>query len=374
MSADGRRTRHKEVKDLLIRRLQDRSLGDRLPSDRALAKECGVAFLTISRVMRELEWEGYVERRPRKGTFLASRERAVQTDMRTGTREGDVLIFAYPDYYSFTYWLRLHIAGELAVKNGLGLIEFRMNPETTYGGLCELVARTDNARGLLLVPVPDSVDRRSLTMLDGLGLPVVLLGACDFVSLGTRTWSVTADWYKSGYLMAKALIDRGHRRIAYVHNEPPSPGWRMMLKGIRQAGREAKLKRGELAVHGGATQPWKDSREAGYELTKRALSKSPPTGIIYDSFSGTGGGLRAISEKGLTVPDDVSIVTLGVGNGDEEFTVPSMTTVDEKPREEVRLALECLMGGTAPVTRTLTVPPMLSERRSISSPPAKGTG
>ena len=114
---------HEQLKKKLIRSFQDYELDARLPSDRALAEELGVAYLTISHVMRELEWEGYVKRLPRKGTYLASRERLVRTDQDTGVGADRIVLFAYPNWFSYASWSRLHRSEELCVKRGLGLVE-----------------------------------------------------------------------------------------------------------------------------------------------------------------------------------------------------------------------------------------------------------
>jgi DNA-binding LacI/PurR family transcriptional regulator len=367
---ETRISRHEQVRANVIGRLQHYRVGARLPSDRDLAEELGVAYLTVNRVMRELAWQGYVERRPRKGTFLASREKTIENDLNTGTPPGERVVFAYPNYFSFATWTRVRSAEEQAVKRGLGLVEFKMNSDTSYGSLCELVRATQNVRGVLIVPVPDSVDRSIISLLDGLEVPVVLLAACEMASLGRRIWSVTADWYRMGYLMAESLIRAGHRKLAYLHNEPDSQEWRRALRGIRRAVSEGRLRRRDFAVLGRGIRPWQDSRDAGHVLTAEALAPVRPTGLMFDSFNGALGGLRAVWERGLVVPEDVSLVSDGVGSGQEDYTIPPLTTVDARPGEEVRLAFECVLGGSVVESRNLAVPPVLNTRQSVARPPA----
>ena len=382
MGGEGKPTRREQIRAILIRRLQDYEVGARLPSDRAIASELGVAYLTVNRVMRELAWEGYVERRPRRGTYLASREKAVHSDLATGTRPGERVVFAYPNYFTFAAWTRLASAEEQAVKRGLGLVEFKMHSATSYASLCELVGATENVHGVLLIPVPGSIDRATVSLLDGLDVPVVVLAACEMASHGRRIWSVTADWYRTGYLMAECLVKAGHRDIAYVHNEPDAPDWHRMLRGMRRAVSDGRLRRRDLSVVGRGVRPWHDCRKAARDLTAEALAVSPgrvgklqaaPTGLLFDSFGGALGGLRAAWEEGLRVPDDVSIVSGGIGSGNEDYTTPPVTTVDPRPGEEVRLAFECILGGPAAASRTLTVPPVLSSRRSVARPPVNST-
>jgi DNA-binding LacI/PurR family transcriptional regulator len=368
MTEERKGTRHEQVREALISRLQRYDVGDKLPSDRDFAAELGVAYLTVNRAMCELAWEGYVERRPRKGTFVASPEKTVRSDLSTGTLPGERVVFAYPNYFSYSMWIRLRCAEEQAVKRGLGLLEFKTNCDTSYENLCDFVRASEHVRGLLLLPVPGSIDRSILSLLDDLDVPVVILAACEIASLGRRIWSVTTDWYKAGYLRADCLVRSGHRDIAYVHNEPEALEWRRLLRGMRRAVGDGKLRRRDLTVFGRGVRPWQDSQKAGYELTVEALEQGGPTGIAYDSFSGALGGLRAMWEKGLDVPEDVSVVSSGGAGGHEGFTTPLLTTVDERPGEEVRLAFECVLGGSAASCRELTVPPVLSTRQSIARP------
>jgi LacI family transcriptional regulator len=168
--------------------------------------------------------------------------------------------------------------------------------------------------------------------------------------------------------MAETLVAAGHRRLAYVANEPDAPERRLMRRGIKRAVRDAGLRQRDVAVVGGQTRPWRDSRRAGYELTAPLAGLGRATGLIYDSVGGVRGGLLALAEAGLAVPADASVVAESSGGGDEEFTVPPTTTVESRPEEEVRLAFQCILGGGSASCRTLAVPPAVRERRSVGPP------
>lgn len=47
--------------------------GDRLPTEESLCETHGVSRVTVRRAMQSLEQQGYIERRPRLGTFVSSR-------------------------------------------------------------------------------------------------------------------------------------------------------------------------------------------------------------------------------------------------------------------------------------------------------------
>lgn len=362
---------NQQLKAMLIERFQGVPLETRLPSFRALAQEMDVAYLTISGVMKQLEWEGYIKRIPRKGTFLASRERTVQRDLQTGTSKLKTLIFAYPNYFSYATWIRLHHAEELAVKSGMAMVEFKMNPGTTYDGLRELARRRDDVSGIILIPIPGTVARREVAMLGDLGVPVVLLSPCEYVSLEKQVWAVGADDYRAGYLQARLLIEAGHERIAFVEHEPfASDRQQLVIKGMRQAIREAGMKQRQLMTVGGSTRPWQDSRKAAEQLTRELLEKRRATAAVYESLRGMQGALRVAREAEVVVPDEFSIVGIGLGNGDEDYLSPPVTTVDPQPEMELKLAFQCLLRPQTTRSRQQWVEPVLCGRRSVAPPAA----
>jgi GntR family transcriptional regulator len=78
----SRPARYLQVRDSIERRIEDAGLraGDRLPTERELAGELGVARPTLRRSMQLLESAGVVERRQGSGTYVA--QPRVSMDMR----------------------------------------------------------------------------------------------------------------------------------------------------------------------------------------------------------------------------------------------------------------------------------------------------
>ena len=70
-AATGSRLVHEHVReDLRSRFVLTGAHGDRIPPERVLAKQFGVAPLTISRALQELQNEGLLDRIPGRGTFI----------------------------------------------------------------------------------------------------------------------------------------------------------------------------------------------------------------------------------------------------------------------------------------------------------------
>ncbi len=370
MSADAVvLTSHQRIKRELLRRFESLPLESQLPSDRALAGEFGVAFLTINRVMRELEAEGYVERRNRKGTFLAARERTIFKNPGEGRVAGGTVVFAYPNYFSYHYWQRQQFIERAIHQHGKALAEYKTNSGGTCAQLCAFVRGRQDVSGLILTPVPGSLTQESLRRLDGLGIPVVILEPNDSVALSDNLYSVAPDWFKSGYLKVATLLEAGHGQLAYLGNEPDSPERPLVLKGMRKALRDFKLPARTLQILLQDTRPWQDSRQYTQELSTAAMREGR-TGLIFDSFNGAKGALLAAWRLEKKVPRDVSLIAGGNGGGEEDYLIPPLTSVEYDVEREMVLALEILLHRSAQTPRANVVDVQLRWRESVGAPQA----
>lgn len=360
---------HHEVREALLQRLMLLPLESRLPSDRDLAREYNVAFLTINRVMRDLERDGFVVRRARQGTFLASHTRTVtnSTGAGAGGDEGELLV-VYPNYFSYHYWRHVRLAEELALKHRLRLLECRLSPGSGYERAVAVAAGANRLRGALVLPVPESLTRENLAALDGLGRPVVLLSTTFDVEAWTHLRSVDVDWKAAGRLLAGELLKAGHRRIAYLNHEPDRPT--LLVQGMKQALRDHGLRGSDLITLLGDTHAWQDSREAGYRLTLRLLDEGRATAAHCDSVAGARGALRALWERGLRAPDDLALTATGMQSGDEDYLTPALSTVDADWDAEMRWAVAAVLADDRAAPRSHIVPATWRARASVAAPAA----
>ncbi len=359
------------IKERLIEQFQTWPLETRLPSVRALAAEFGAAYLTVDGAMRELEWEGYVRRVPRKGAFLASRERTVVHDLETGGKDLKTLVFAYPNFFSYATWIRLHHAETQAVQRGMALVELKLTPETDYANLHRIIDQRDRVEGVIVIPKSGPENNAATANLDNLGLPVVALAEFPMVSLTHNMWAIHPDWVRSGYLKARQLLDAGHECIAFVQHEPAASERRkLMTQGMRQAMREAGLPQRNLVMYDADTEAWADSRAAAHRLTRQLLEDRQATGAMYETMRGPQGAILAAHELGASIPGDLSIVSTGRGSDDEAYMSPPITTIDPDPEAEIALAFDCLLRPRRHPTRGHMIRPTLCERASVAPPGA----
>ncbi len=118
-------------------------------------------------------------------------------------------------------------------------------------------------------------------------------------------WVVVDDRH-GGRLAAEHLLERGHRRIAFLGDPRRSPKVRARLTGARAAIAEANV---ADAIEVLALPPWsqESGREAGIELAHRVPGRRP-TAVVCANDRSALGLVHALVRAGLRVPDDVAVV------------------------------------------------------------------
>ncbi len=192
---------------------------------------------------------------------------------------------------------------------------------------------------------------------------VLLQDACDDPNVPC----VRADLQEGARLATQHLIALGHRRIAHVTDrarvaDPDND----RLLGYRAALDQAGICFDPALVAAA------DNSLAGGADAMRALmqvSRTRPTAVFMYNDRMAAGGLHAMRELGLRVPEDVALVGFdGVALGG--FTDPPLTTV-EHPREALgQLAAQTLLDlldGVPPPDPVQTLPVRLVIRQSCGA-------
>jgi len=207
-----------------------------------------------------------------------------------------------------------------------------LDDEVTEAELLQLLAGR-KVDGIIIAPTGKS--SRHVTEIQQLGIPVMVI---DRYLPGTELPFVTTDNYLGGLLATEHVIEMGHRNIACIQGINGNSTNTDRVKGYRDA-----LQKHGIPVNESMILGTDFGEENGYIQTKKLLANSEyPTAIFALSNLISLGTLRALNEAGLSVPDDISIVSF-----DEQpysaFLACPMTTV-EQPREEIgRLAFQFLL-------------------------------
>jgi LacI family transcriptional regulator len=210
----------------------------------------------------------------------------------------------------------------------------------------------------------------------GTGRPIVLL---DRRLHGLDLPSVEVDIAPAAQAATAALIDAGHRRIAFVSalttDGPVFTGLPLgvssvadRLEGVLRALRQADLEVSAELVRFGAT-----SRAATRRIIQELLElPAPPTALLASDSVVALDVLLALRELGLVVPDDVSFVAFDDFSWAELITPP--LTIVSQPIHQVGVAaaetLLLLLQGGKPAEQRLRLVAELVQRGSIARPGA----
>lgn len=265
-----------------------------------------------------------------------------------------------------------------------GGIEERLR---ALGYRCTVISRSDleqDSEGLRLVK-ERSVDGAILigTMLNDSftsellreEFPLVTIGRC----LGTmNTCYVDIDNVGGAHTAVQTLIGLGHERIAHVCGSLETTVGVERLEGYRRALLDAKLEyREDLVVKGGG------NRAAAYENISEFLLHCAirPTGIFVFNDHLALAVLRAVRDRGLRVPDDISLI--GFDDDDaSRYLDPPLASIGAPIIEMGRLAAEMvvqLVRGEKVTRPQVILPTTLLMRDSVkpwreSREPARVTG
>lgn len=176
--------------------------------------------------------------------------------------------------------------------------------------------------GIILCPVSD-ISEESIEFINSIDLPIVHAVRefrelkCDYVGI---------DYVRGAELAVQHLIDRGHRKIAFVGGFPQSSAWKERKKGYTNV-----LEREGIPINESYIVPTQISREGGSEAVHLLFQlDEPPTAIFcFNDFVAHGVTL-ALKEKGIEPGKDIAVV--GFDNTYESSLYsPPLTTVSSFP-------------------------------------------
>ncbi|MDR7071975.1 LacI family DNA-binding transcriptional regulator [Fictibacillus barbaricus] len=170
------------------------------------------------------------------------------------------------------------------------------------------------------------------------------------------------DNFKAAQEMTEYLLSKGHERIGFVGGNLNLVVTIDRLLGYEKAIRKAKLPlKDEYIVHE------EFLKEGGQEAIKELLAlENPPSALIVMDDLMSFGILHTLNELGLSVPDDISIVSFN-NVMLSELSSPSLTSVDinifQLGYEAAKGLLDCIQSPKHNPKR-VTVPYKLVERQS----------
>jgi len=336
------------------------------PSIHDIAREAGVGVGTVSRVLNErpnvaeatrAKVEGVMERLGYRPTFAARH-------IRTGRSQ----LFGFlTDQVTTTPFAHDLIKGAQArarqADRMLMVIDADGDDRVREQAVSNLIER--GVEGIVYaamfhheVHVPQALHE----------VPTVLV---DCFTRERDFASVVPDEVRGGREATERLLEEGHRRIGMVTNDALStnyPAATGRLEGYRAA-----LDAAGIAFDTELVREGLGNADSGYRFAHDLLDlDDPPSAFFFGTDRMAMGAYFAFTERGLTVPDDVSVV----GFDDQHYIAdalrPSLTTMALPHAAMGRWAVEHLLttlrdDSRPPVQRRLSCP--LVERGSVGPAP-----
>jgi LacI family transcriptional regulator len=217
--------------------------------------------------------------------------------------------------------------------------------------------------GVLLILSDLSPDQQAL--LADLRIPVVILDPAG--TPGPTVPSVGATNWNGGLAATEYLLQLGHRRIAVIGG----PG-EVLCSRARIDGYRAAMNRAGVRIPAGYVRHGDFRRRSGYRETLALLGLAqPPTAIFACADQMASGAYQALHERGLRVPDDVSVV--GFDDLDQSlWAVPPLTTVRQPLSDMAFMAtrmLHTMINGQEPENLRVELATTLVVRSSTAPPP-----
>lgn len=185
---------------------------------------------------------------------------------------------------------------------------------------------------------------------------------------------VSVDNHEAARLAAAHLIERGHRRLAFVTASGVTMSRSEKIRGFRDAATAAGLGDRAVVIDGSSGSDYGDSEMAdvGRRLAARIAAARPrPTGLVAVNDLLAFGLLAGLRDAGLAVPDDVSVIGMD-GLFLSALTAPGLTTVRLPVPAMAQTIVERVIGRMADHTiapAEFLFKPELELRDTVAPPP-----
>lgn len=146
----------------------------------------------------------------------------------------------------------------------------------------------------------------------------------DMSVLDYKITTLTMDFKTAVYDSLEYLAELGHKKIAYLGGKEYVGNQELFTDERKQAFLSFMNRHG---LDDSMIYEDSFSTSSGYQMTQMLLSeKELPTAIFAASDAIAFGAMKAIQEKGLSIPEDISII--GFNNSEmSSYVTPALTTI-----------------------------------------------
>ncbi len=341
---------------------------DKAVTIKDIARSCAVSVVTVSRVLSGSDYP--VSAALRQKILKTANELNYRPNLFARglkTNQSMEIAIVIPSITNPFYTSIVSGVEREAVKNGYNITLYNCHSQAlSEKTIIENIINRRIDRLVLSV-----ADRQSLLIkkMVSKGIKVVLL---DCMAPDVPCNQIYFNYYKGSLLETQYLIDKGHRRIAYLGLKPERQSRIDRMNGFKEALLQAGLECNETLLftfedpEGGAENI---EFKAGFNLARRALqAPDRPTAIVAANDMMALGVLSYLNSVNIQVPAEISVV----GFDDSifsELSHPAITTVRVPAEQMGEMAARLLLDGNKESTGSnfnIVLEPELVERNSVA--------
>ncbi len=345
---------YKQVTDVLRERILrgDYPAGTSAPSESALRQEFQISSTTARRCLNDLEVEGLVYRRQGKGTFVCE-------------RRAEHLLKAVGLFYHDPTSLTTTLCNDV-LRGIFGQMESGQSyPELLNSRLPSLssdvasataeMLRSRQIRGVVILsPTPVDYFREVLAQ----GIPVV---SASMEYEDERIYGVVPELSLGIAGLRSRLMALGHRRLLILRSVYPEP-----TRGILSSAPPSLPPSGDFRLDY-ETLAYADNERLKEILNRYLRMGGGPTVILCYGYELTLQVRHLLQAAGCRVPQDISLLFLGVSAGPSSFD--QLKVPGDLIGREAVLKLFTLMSGHVPLEKVTRIPVKFVEGESLGAAP-----
>lgn len=337
-----------------------------MPSVRTLMRRFNVAMVTVNQALVELEHENVIIRRHGRGIVAARNAEDVKFPMEAAHSEN--ILLAYPDYPSEQLWNNAFTVEQYAKHSGLCAVSYKTTQATTVKMIVKAAQECPNCRGLLIIPTTDRYSYEELEILGQLPMPVVLIDAVNYYDeMPSNLYILSHDPALAGKLLADTLLSCGHTRVGSIRNEPLNDYGRLKQNALFKQLRAELGRNTEICAFSETIHSWENSLAAARKITEKHLGtirEQKLTALVYESSPGAFASIPLLTEAGIRVPEDLSLISEGDSSW-MEFSNPPLTVLRPDYSRLCCRAVEIVRGEHLD-EHTVFCPQEIIQRKSVS--------
>ncbi|MDD5424073.1 MAG: GntR family transcriptional regulator [Candidatus Omnitrophica bacterium] len=315
---------YKQLKRVIENQVKsgEKKPGELVSSEKEFCEKHGISQITVRKAIFELVNEGVLYRIPGKGTFVSGPEQGSRSASKLKTDNiGFVISREHHPIFSNTFYSYV-FAGveEEARAHGYNLIYQVLDEKLMFDPSTFKLIEERKVDGLILT---GEMSHSFVSNLKSKDIPIVLV---DHLIEDSGLDSVVTDNTKGTSEMIKYLADLGHEHIGFLGATLEHGSFMERFEGYKAALKKNHLEFKEDFVQTGLLWNGYGMMEKMFRLPKM------PTAIFACNDLMAVRAMAAIQDKGMKVPDDMSIA--GFDDIDMSQQIhPPLTTVRVQKEE-----------------------------------------